>query len=134
MINGELAFFESDSLKMYNQGMVLYETALLGRRTYTFSVSFRDFMLIYVNNKFQGSLSRKKLPKSTFNVTCSEEKCKLKLLVEAMGHINYGVMQKTDRKGIVWFSEIDAEGKERKSSFKWNISTIPIDERVLEWK
>ena len=36
---------------MYDQGFVLYETIVRGKGNHLFNVTFRDFMLIYVEKK-----------------------------------------------------------------------------------
>ena len=52
-----------------------------------------------------------------------------------MGHINYGKMQKYDRKGLVKFEEIKSPEDKTilNDKFKWNIYKIPINDRMEFW-
>ena len=49
--------FESDELKMYSQGFVLYETNL-EKGNYSFEIVVHDFAIVYVNGKFSRLLDR----------------------------------------------------------------------------
>lgn len=55
---------------MYDQGMLLYETNLTGKGEYIFNVTFRDFMLVYIDDKFNGTMERKKVPNYLLKVKC----------------------------------------------------------------
>jgi hypothetical protein len=51
-----------------------------------------------------------------------------------MGHINYGIKQMTDRKGLLSFTEFDpASDQTIKNDFKWNIYKVPIDDSISDW-
>jgi hypothetical protein len=67
---------------MYNQGIVLYETVLPRKGNYEFNITFRDFLSIYIDGTFYGTLSRKKISYHILNVSCPSPKgnCKLQLL------------------------------------------------------
>ena len=67
--------------------------------------------MVYVDEVYQFSLARGRSPFSEFTVTCGKSACMFSLLVEAMGHINYGVMQKTDRKGLISLTQLDPSTK-----------------------
>ena len=131
LVDSELTYFESNQLKMYQQGFVLYETTLKEKKDYLFNVTFGDFMMVYVDGKFQGSLAREKKASQQLKVSCPVGGCNLRLLVEAMGHINYGAKQKTDRKGLHEFTELDSESK---TEFRWDITALPITASLFFWK
>jgi hypothetical protein len=60
----------------------------------------------------------------SFGVSCGKiEGCRLSILVEAMGHKNFGRDQREDRKGLVYFEQIG-----QNASFTWNIYAIPVYE------
>ena len=45
---------------MYNQGMVVYQTLLSKSGTYSFTMKISDFAIIYLDDKYIGSLDRAK--------------------------------------------------------------------------
>ena len=56
-----------------------------------------------------------------------ENGSKLKILVEASGHINFGEEMNTDQKGLWQFSH-------NQEPLKWKMYKFPIDEKILAWK
>ena len=89
---------------MYNQGFVVYETTL-SKNTHTLKMVVHDFAVAYLDGGFIGSFDRAASLQHSFNVTCGNTTCKLFILVEAMGHINFDHQMETDRKGLVSFSD-----------------------------
>jgi beta-galactosidase len=86
-----------------------------------------DFALIYLEDKLVGTCDRSKQSQWNFELQCSGT-CKLYVIVEAMGHINYNHNQDNDRKGLMSFTE------KQGATFSWNIYKIPLNEKVLEWR
>lgn len=73
---------------MFNQGFVLYETTLT-KDTHYLTISARDFALVYLDGAFIGALDRAQSINHNVTANCTQESCKLSILVEAMGHINF---------------------------------------------
>lgn len=57
----------------------------------------------------------------------SDNDCTLRIMVEAMGHINYDISMEEDFKGLVSF---DAGTNEE---FEWVMYKIPIDMDISKW-
>ena len=83
---------------MYNQGMVVYQTILTQKKTYQFSMTISDFAIVYLDDKFITTLDRSKAVTHSVSISC-DGNCKLFVLVEAMGHINFDHQMETDFKG-----------------------------------
>lgn len=90
---------------MYNQGIVVY-TAEISKGNYSFNATLRDYAIVYVNNTPVKSYDRQVASHSIVNITCPYPICSLQILVEAMGHMNYGNLINSDVKGLVKFDEI----------------------------
>lgn len=83
-----------------NQGLVLYRTKLIGHKSGSLTVTdLHDWALVYVDGKFVGTLDRRQGVKSIELPKSDSATPTLDLLVEGMGHINYG-QDMIDRKGI----------------------------------
>lgn len=52
---------------------------------------------------------------------------KLRIIVEASGHINFDKCMKQDQKGL-WSFKNDG-----KTQLKWKMFKIPIDNKILQW-
>ncbi|SDF22363.1 beta-galactosidase [Mucilaginibacter pineti] len=94
----------SDTVKLMedlnqNFGCVLYQTTLAagGKATLQFD-DIHDYALIYINDNLIGTLDRRK-NKFSLEIPKHVKNAKLKILVEAVGRVNYGY-QMHDRKGI----------------------------------
>ena len=55
----EPPYFESDTLKMYHQGMVLYQTTLF-KYTYRVNISANDYAIVYLDGKKIYTIDRSK--------------------------------------------------------------------------
>lgn len=73
---------------MFNQGMVLYETTL-NKNVHFLRIIVRDFAVVYLDGSSLGSLDRSSSTEHNVTVNCTNNSCKLSILVEAMGHINF---------------------------------------------
>lgn len=112
---------------MYNQGFVVYETALAAK-SYQFTMTIHDFAVVYLDSICIGSFDRSVSPSHVFNASCTKSSCKLTIIVEAMGHINFDHGMQTDFKGLIDFSD------KASSKFIWNIYKINIDKDILNWR
>jgi beta-galactosidase len=90
---------------MYDQGIVVY-TADISQGNYSFNATIRDYAIVFVNNTPIKSYDRQVSSHSIINITCPYPICLLEIMVEAMGHINYGKLINTDIKGLIKFDEI----------------------------
>jgi hypothetical protein len=71
---------------------------------YYFDASIRDFGLVYLDDELVRQILRRTAKVVPFEVECQkEEGCRLRILVEAMGHKNFGADQREDKKGIIHF-------------------------------
>lgn len=52
------------------------------------------------------------------------------VVVEAMGHINFGRKQGLDKKGMLDFVDLKEKGR----VYRWNIYKFPLDEGIFKWK
>lgn len=91
-------------------------------------MTVHDFAIVYLDSDFLGSFDRSKSSSHSFAVNCKKTQCKLIVLVEAMGHINFDHGMSTDFKGLIAFED------SKKSSFKWNLYKINIDKNILNWR
>lgn len=112
---------------MFNQGFTVYETTLT-QDIYNITMKVNDFAVVYQDSDFVGSFDRSQATQHTFAVNCKKETCKLIVLVEAMGHINFDHGMETDFKGLISFED------SKKNSFRWNIYKINIDKNILSWR
>ena len=118
--------FESDELKMFDQGFVVYETRLT-QRTYFFRAIIHDYGMIYLDGVFITVLDRSIQYQNDFKVVCQKSECVLKVLVEATGHINFDHQMERDFKGIRDISDDLA------TEFKWTLYKIPASEGIFKW-
>jgi beta-galactosidase len=94
--------FESAELKMYNQGMIVYQADIpAGKHSFTLVV--HDYAIVWVDGKLIDKFDRQVSKSHTLAFDCSAT-CNVKILVEAMGHINFGSLINSDRKGLIGFS------------------------------
>jgi beta-galactosidase len=86
--------------------------------------------MIFVDDRAVINMMRRTREIETFTVSCEDDRgCKLKILIEAMGHINFGHDQATDRKGLIVFEELGSD-----AVYKWTIYKIPVhDSAILGW-
>jgi hypothetical protein len=89
-------------------------------------LEIRDFAILYLNSEFIRWLSRSEETVHRIIVKCKEEKNTLRVLVEAMGHVNYDHEMEQDRKGLVAYYDAEEKGQ------LWDIYKIPIDGDLLK--
>lgn len=104
-----------------NQGVAAYSTVVGAGPEATLSfTNLHDFGEVFLDGQFVGVIDRRKGEKS---IRLPERRgdAKLEILVEAMGHINFGIQLESDRKGIygpVTLGEHALTG--------WNVRQLPL--------
>lgn len=107
------------------QGCVLYRTRLpAGRAAELLVTDPHDFVVVLLDGRPLGTLDRMRRERSLWLPERREE-ATLDLLVEAMGHVNFGPDMEQDRKGITERVEID-EGLGRREVLDWEMFPIPL--------
>ena len=106
---------------MYNQGIVVY-TAEISKGNYTFNATFRDYAIVFVNKTPIHSYYRGVNKLNVVNITCPYPICSLEIMVEAMGHINFGLLINNDIKGLINLTEVKG-GK----LYKMKMHKMPLD-------
>ena len=74
---------------MFNQGIVVYSTSLPPGK-FHYSIVIHDYALIYLDNELIEIIDRSIEKYVEFKGECKMNNCELMILVEAMGHINFG--------------------------------------------
>lgn len=105
---------------MYNQGIVVYET-ILKKGNYYLKAEVHDFAVVYVDQKYIAYIDRSERVKTDFVAICNNEKCKMRIQVQATGHINFDHQMNTDFKGLISINDTE------KRTFEWNMYKVPID-------
>ncbi|HSU27371.1 MAG TPA: beta-galactosidase, partial [Chitinophagaceae bacterium] len=111
------------------QGLVIYRTELVGHKGGKLTIREpHDYALVFLNHHFIDTVFRDggkwtiDLPAPDINVINPV----LEILVEAMGHINYGEFM-PDRKGIT--ERVTLNGM---TLMNWEISLLPMDSTFIE--
>ncbi|BCU79422.1 beta-galactosidase family protein [Luteolibacter sp. LG18] len=93
-----------EELGEFHQGLMLYGTTLPGNQGGKLdfgATGVRDYGLVFLDGKFIGKLDRN-LAETTIDLPATTtDKPQLTVLVEAMGHINFGRQMSGDRKGLL---------------------------------
>ena len=110
-----------------NQGLILYKTKLIGHKSGKLTITEpHDYALIFLNGKFIDTIKRDG-GKWTVNLPKTEvENPELDILVEAMGHVNYG-QYLIDRKGIT--DRVTLNGM---TLMDWETYLLPMDEKFIQ--
>lgn len=110
-----------------NQGLILYRTRLIGHKSGRLTITEpHDYALVFLNGKFIDTVMRDggkwtvTLPKTDV------ENPELDILVEAMGHVNYG-QYLIDRKGIT--DRVTLNGM---TLMDWETYLLPMDEEFIQ--
>jgi hypothetical protein len=117
---------------MFNQGIVVYETTLPREENVDIKMVVRDFAVVFIGNHVLLLADRTK--STTCKFTVSKDNIiqfgkKLKIMVEATGHINFDKYINTDRKGLFKFES------SLKENLEWKMYKCPVSfEFVREWK
>lgn len=114
---------------MFNQGIVLYETTLpnVDKNIYIKMV-VHDFAVVYLGDTVIQVLDRTKLTNHGFTIKkedLAKNGLRLRVLVEASGHINFDKNMETDRNGLYYFGG-DLE------NLKWKHYKFPIEFELIK--
>lgn len=91
---------------MFNQGIVLYETEIPKAENVYVKMVVHDFALVFLGDQVIQVLDRTKQTNHGFTIKKEDiEKNgnRLRVLVEASGHINFDKDMETDKKGLYFF-------------------------------
>lgn len=112
-----------------NFGCVLYETTLKagGEASLRFE-AVHDYALIYLNDVFIGTIDRRK-NRTEITIPAHPENSVLKILVEAVGRVNYGSMMH-DRKGIHGQVFV-VEGETKTEPANWKNYPIQLGDQTI---
>ena len=106
-----------------NQGLVLYRTTLVGRKSGRLLVTdLHDFATVFVDGKFIGTIDRRLGEKSVELPATTSTMPVLDILVEGMGHINFA-QDMIDRKGIT-----DRVALAGMTLMNWQVYLLPLNE------
>ncbi|MBR6798179.1 MAG: beta-galactosidase [Opitutales bacterium] len=96
-----------------NQGLAFYRTRVPAGAAGTLDFDgIHDYAHIYLDGKLIATVDRR-MKKQPVAVPAREKAAELEIMVEGMGHINYGGKMESDRKGIV--GEVRLDGKALKN-------------------
>ena len=105
-------------------GLMLYRTKLVGRKSGLLVLrELNDYGLVFLDGKFIGTLDRRLGQNSIELPTTDNAMPTLEVLVEAMGHINFGEFM-IDRKGIT-----DRATLNGMTLMNWEVFSFPLDEK-----
>jgi hypothetical protein len=106
------------------RGLMLYRTKLVGRKSGLLVLrELNDYGLVFVDGKFIGTIDRR-LGQSSIELPATGNPMPtLEVLVEAMGHINFGEFM-IDRKGITERATLAGM-----TLMNWEVFGFPLDEK-----
>ena len=107
-----------------NQGLMLYRTTLVGRKSGRLVITdLHDYATVFVDGGYIGQIDRR-LGENAIDLPASTTPAPvLDLLVEGMGHINFGA-QMIDRKGIT--DRVTLGGM---TLMNWEVFPLPLSAR-----
>jgi beta-galactosidase len=107
-----------------NQGLVLYRTTLVGRKSGKLVVTdLHDYATVFVDGAFVGTIDRRLGEKGLDLPPSASSHPVLDLLVEGMGHINFA-QEMIDRKGIT--DRVTLSGM---TLFNWEVHLLPLKDQ-----
>jgi hypothetical protein len=105
-------------------GLMLYRTKLIGRKSGQLTLrDLNDYGLVFLDGMFVGTVDRRLAQNSIELPPTDAATPTLEILVEAMGHINFGEFL-IDRKGIT-----DRATLNGMTLMNWEVFGFPLDER-----
>ncbi len=110
--------------EFYHQyhGFILYKTTLVGRKSGNLVLAdLHDYATVFLNGKYLGTIDRMKGENSIKIPKTKVKNPVLEILVEAMGHVNYGQML-IDRKGITHRAVLSGM-----TLMNWKVYPLPMD-------
>lgn len=133
-----------EALGQYS-GLILYRKSLKERITGDLSVpQLNDYGTVYLDDEYVGGFSRTSIPEhiaTAHNIVNRDSALRLDIkhkyanstldiLVEAMGHVNYGP-KLGDRKGIVGSVHLQREGSQKEELTDWEMYRLPLDDQFI---
>jgi beta-galactosidase len=121
------------NMEAYDQGRgcILYRTTVpAGPAAQLSAEEIRDFAWVFVDGKLVGSMDRRSRQHSV-QIPQRQTAARLDILVEAMGHVNFGP-EVHDRKGLhtpVTLKSLDGVATE---PGPWQVYRLPLDEPMLK--
>jgi beta-galactosidase len=121
------------NMEAYDQGRgcILYRTTVpAGPAAQLSAKEVRDFAWVFVDGKLVGSMDRRSRQYSV-QIPQRQASARLDILVEAMGHVNFGP-EVHDRKGLytpVTLKSLDGVATE---PGPWQVYRLPLDEPMLK--
>jgi beta-galactosidase len=118
-------------MEMYDQahGCILYRTTIPAGEAALLKISaLHDYGLIFLNGEKVATLDRRH-KQDTAPLPACAGKARLDILVEAMGHVNYGKAM-FDPKGITEKVELIAGGKTNQLT-GWQVVNLPLDQAEI---
>jgi beta-galactosidase GanA len=107
-------------------GFILYKTELTGNKSGKLIVTdIHDYATVFLNGNYIGKLDRREGINSIDIPSSNEEVPVLEILVEAMGHINFG-KNIIDRKGIT-----DSVTLSGTKLVNWQAYNLPMDKKYI---
>ncbi len=107
-----------------NQGLALYRTRLVGRTSGKLVITdLHDYALVFVDGRLIGSLDRRIGEKAIDLPVSAAPGRVLEILVEGMGHINFGP-EMIDRKGIT--DRVTLSGM---TLMNWEVFLLPLNDQ-----
>lgn len=109
-----------------NQGLAFYRTTVPAGAAGTLDFdAIHDWAQVFLDGKLLATVDRR-YHKKAVAVPARERAATLEILVEGMGHINYGRKMESDRKGIV--GEVRLDGKALKN---WTVIPKTLAEQTI---
>ena len=115
--------------EFYHQyhGFMLYRTTLIGRKSGKLTLTdLHDYATVFLNGKYIGTIDRRKGENSIALPKTGVKNPVLEILVEAMGHINFG-QQIIDRKGITERATLSGM-----TLMNWKVYSLPMNAGYIE--
>lgn len=110
-------------------GAIVYETSIpAGNKALLQFQDVHDFALVYIDEKPVGTIDRRK-GNFTLELPARARPAKLKILLDAMGRVNYGGLMH-DRKGIHG-PVVLKEGRQEKILNNWKHYPVPLGEKNM---
>jgi beta-galactosidase len=125
-------------MEAYNQGRgcILYRTALpAGPAAELSAKEARDFAWVFLDAKLAGTMDRRSR-QYRVHIPQRQAAARLDILVEAMGHINFGP-EVHDRKGLHGPVVLKTTGAGTVELGPWQVYCLPLDDAMLaglHWK
>lgn len=110
-----------------NQGLMLYRTRLIGHKSGRLLMrNLHDYALVFLDGKLIGTADRRLNENSILIPKTESKEPLLEILVEAMGHINFGEFI-IDRKGIT-----DRVLLNNMTLMNWEVFGFPLEETWIQ--